>query len=92
MKFKEDQVNVFLDLFEKKRDAIAAFQGCRHLDLLRDKEDLCIFFTYSIWDGPADLDAYRHSTLFKELWAQTKILFAARAEAWSINTEWSSGL
>jgi quinol monooxygenase YgiN len=38
MKFKEDQVNVFLDLFEKKRDAIAAFQGCRHLDLLRDKE------------------------------------------------------
>ena len=40
-----------------------------------------VFFTYSVWDSPAHLDAYRNSELFRTTWAKTKAWFADRAQA-----------
>ncbi len=41
-------------------------------------------FTYSYWESEAHLNTYRHSDLFRETWAKTKVLFADKPEAWSI--------
>jgi heme-degrading monooxygenase HmoA len=42
-----------------------------------------IFFTYSFWQSQNDLEKYRNSALFKEVWSKTKKMFAEKAQAWS---------
>jgi autoinducer 2-degrading protein len=83
MTFHPEQVDTFLQVFEQRKAAIRAFEGCEHLELLRCTEPDHIFFTYSYWRAPADLEAYRHSDLFKATWAKTKVLFSDKPQAWS---------
>jgi hypothetical protein len=51
---------------------------------LRDKHNTNRFFTYSIWSDETALENYRHSEVFKGIWAKTKILFNEKPEAWSM--------
>jgi heme oxygenase (mycobilin-producing) len=87
MTFRAEEVATFQDLFEGWRHRIIAFPGCRHLQLLHDHADARVFFTYSEWDGPDDLEAYRHSDVFAGVWPVVKKLFAAPAEAWTVDRE-----
>lgn len=83
MEFRPEETEVFKALFESVKANILAFPGCTSLRLLQDQNSPVIFFTYSYWHSAADLEAYRHSELFKGTWKQTKPLFAAPAKAWS---------
>ncbi len=83
MTFKADEVDNFLANFEKHKSQIRAFEGCEKLILLQDKHKPNVYFTYSWWQNESNLTAYRHSELFKGVWAFTKSLFAAKPEAWS---------
>lgn len=85
MGFHEDKVDAFLDNFEEVKQNIRNFPGNRFLELYRDKNDPTIFFTYSYWETEADLENYRKSELFIEVWAFTKQLFRQKAEAWSVD-------
>ena len=84
MTFREDQLAKFFSLFEKQKTQIREFEGCLHLELLQDVADPRICFTYSHWDSEGSLDAYRHSDFFRETWQQTKALFEAKPEAWTL--------
>ncbi len=84
MTFKEDQLSKFFSLFEKQKTQIRKFEGCLHLELLQDIKDPRICFTYSYWDNEALLDTYRQSDFFRETWQQTKALFEAKPEAWTL--------
>lgn len=83
MRFRLDASEEFKRLFQDHKDLIRSFPGCEHLELWQGSEDECTFFTYSHWRDDADLQAYRESELFAEVWKQTKALFDARPEAWS---------
>lgn len=83
MTFQPERIPAFLQLFEETKAHIRGFEGCQHLQLLREKADGLIFFTYSHWESEEHLNAYRDSALFAEVWAQTKIHFAAKPEAWT---------
>ena len=85
MSFSEENIPEFLANFETKKEHIRNFDGCLFLELYRDKHNTNIFFTYSYWNTEADLERYRHSDLFKGVWAQTKPLFNAKPEAWSVD-------
>jgi quinol monooxygenase YgiN len=85
MSFNPSKIEEFLANFEINKDKIRAFEGCNFLELYRDKNNTNIFFTYSYWDSEVDLNNYRHSELFKGVWANTKPLFNAKPEAWSLN-------
>ncbi|MGX5818871.1 putative quinol monooxygenase [Chitinophaga lutea] len=74
----------FEAVFTEKQDAIRHFPGCSHVELWKDRSHAGVYFTYSIWDGPDSLDAYRHSPLFKDVWAGIRGWFAGRPEAWSV--------
>lgn len=80
---QEECVTEFLANFNKQKAHIRAFDGVQHLELLNDKNNPNIFFTYSIWESEQHLENYRNSDLFKSIWAVTKPMFAAKAEAWS---------
>lgn len=85
MEFQEDNVSIFLSNFELVKEKIRNFPGCQSLILYQDKENKNVFFTYSHWDSEEDLENYRKSDLFKNVWAKTKPLFQNKAEAWSVD-------
>ena len=84
MKFKPEHCKAFEENFDRNKSKIRSFQGCERLELLHDKNDPTIYFTYSYWQKDEDLLKYRNSDLFKGVWAYTKILFDAKPEAWSV--------
>lgn len=85
MTFREDAIDTFRQLFESRKQQIRSFEGCTHLELWQDRMHPTIFFTYSHWIDADALDAYRHSSFFADTWQQTKVLFAGKPEAWSVN-------
>lgn len=85
MSLSEIHIDEFLTNFDLKKEQIRHFKGCSFLELYRDKEHPNIFFTYSYWDTKTDLENYRKSILFKEVWATTKLFFNAKPQAWSMD-------
>ncbi len=83
MTFEPGKVEEFLVIFNGARDRIRHFEGCLHLDLWQDVDAPNVYTTCSHWQSAADLENYRQSTLFKTTWAQTKVLFAEKAVAFS---------
>jgi len=83
MTFRKDATDQFEQIFNNSCDRIRDFAGCESLELTRAVADPRIYFTISIWQSESDLNAYRHSELFKETWAATKALFDDKPQAWS---------
>ena len=84
MSFKADKIDVFLTNFNNNKEKIRNTKGCNLLELYRDKTNLNIFFTYSYWETEQDLENYRNSDLFINVWAKTKVLFNDKPKAWSL--------
>jgi (4S)-4-hydroxy-5-phosphonooxypentane-2,3-dione isomerase len=85
MSFKAEKVNEFKEIFSENWVFISSFKGCRHVELLQDKTEPNVFFTFSVWDDERFLEEYRNSLLFEDVWGKTKILFNAKPEAWTLN-------
>ena len=85
MSFNKNDIEAFLENFNKKKEQIRNFEGCRFLELYKDKREANVFFTYSYWNSEADLENYRHSELFKTVWSKTKPLFNDKPQAWSVD-------
>ncbi|MEM5564985.1 antibiotic biosynthesis monooxygenase family protein [Psychroserpens sp. AS72] len=85
LSLEPSRIKEFLSNFESQKKNIRAFEGCEFLELYRDKHNTDIFFTYSYWQSEADLENYRHSNLFKGIWAKTKPMFNDKPEAWSVD-------
>ena len=85
MSFAEENIPAFLENFEIIKDKIRNAPGNRLLELYQDKNNKCIFFTYSYWETEEDLENYRNSELFNTAWAFTKKLFNDKHEAWSVD-------
>ena len=84
MNFQHDKLENFKHIFLTTKDKIVGFEGCKHVELLNDINNSNIFFTYSHWESLEHLERYRQSELFKTTWAKTKVLFAEKAEAWTL--------
>ena len=85
LSFHEENIPAFLENFELNKEKIRNAPGNRLLELYQDKNNKSIFFTYSYWETEADLENYRNSGLFKEVWSFTKKLFNDKPEAWSVD-------
>jgi quinol monooxygenase YgiN len=83
MTFQPDKIDDFLETFRLQKEHIKNFEGCTHLDLLRDKNNPNIFFTYSLWQSEKYLESYRDSEFFRGIWGRVKTLFADKPEAWT---------
>lgn len=82
--FRPAETTAFLEIFDRSAPLIRHFPGCNHLELWQSQTDERVFFTYSFWKDADALENYRQSELFQSTWAQTKILFAEKPEAWSV--------
>lgn len=84
MYFNPEDVDEFLEIYERTQAAIQNMGGCSYLELLRDTEDPNTFITVSHWDSIHELDGYRKSELFKNVWTRVKALFSRPADAFSM--------
>lgn len=84
MTFRPGTLDDFKALFGRVRPQIEGFDGCEGVDLLEDMDNPAILMTYSLWQTPEALEKYRQSGLFMETWAKTKVWFADKPEAWSL--------
>lgn len=84
MTFRPEHIDEFKALFHSKQALIQGFPGCTHVELLQDVDNPSVFFTFSLWKSTDDIEQYRHSDLFKGVWAKTKILFDDKPEAYSV--------
>ena len=80
-------MDIFLKNFHEVKHHIRNYPGNRFLELYRDRQDPAVFFTYSYWETEDDLESYRNSDLFFEVWSFTKKLFREKAQAWSVDKE-----
>lgn len=85
LSFHEDKIPAFLENFELMKEKIRNSPGNRFLELYQDKNNKSIFFTYSYWETEEDLENYRKSALFDEIWTYTKQFFNDKPEAWSVD-------
>lgn len=85
LSFHPEHIDAFLENFEQMKHKIRNAPGNRLLELYRDKDNPNIFFTYSYWDAETDLENYRKSELFYDVWSFTKKLFNDKPEAWSVD-------
>jgi len=89
MYFTKDGIEKFLEIFNENADAIRQMEGCTHLELLRDIDDTGHFTTLSTWTRIEQLDQYRASPLFRQVWGRVKMLFARKPVAYSMRQEWN---
>jgi len=84
MHFEDEGVEAFLEIFQIHKNAIRKVKGCTHLELLKDVNHPNVYTTLSHWKKAGDLEAYRNSELFKEVWGKVKPLFTVHAQAFSL--------
>ncbi len=85
MSFASEKVEDFLAVYRANWNLIRGFEGCNHVELLRDENTPNIFFTYSLWESETHLNVYRDSELFNSVWSRVKPLFNDKPQAWSVN-------
>jgi heme-degrading monooxygenase HmoA len=78
-------IEIFKAHFDSVKFDIRNASGNRFLELYQDKNNPSLFFTYSYWEHEQDLENYRQSDLFNEVWTFTKKLFNDKPEAWSVS-------
>ena len=83
MTFKTEHITDFANYYNSIKGKVAGQPGCNGVKLLKEIGETGVFFTYSNWDSVDDLNNYRNTDAFGEIWPTVKNWFAAKAEAWS---------
>jgi heme-degrading monooxygenase HmoA len=86
MTFRPEAREEFLAVFNANKQFIATQEGCRSLQILNEKLRPEVFFTISTWESEEFLNRYRESELFEQVWGKTKLMFAAKPEAWTLQS------
>jgi quinol monooxygenase YgiN len=84
MTFQTEAVPEFLHIMKKSHHRIRSSTGCISLEVIQDLYQQNVFFTYSKWEDESNLNDYRNSEIFHEVWPATKALFAAKPETWTL--------
>src|SRR5687768_5379154 len=80
-----EKAGEFEALFYQTQALIEDFHGCQKTNLFKVSDSGSQYFTISYWNTEQDLENYRASALFKNVWSQVKPLFSEKAEAWTLN-------
>jgi quinol monooxygenase YgiN len=83
--FRPECVDEFVTIFEESKSFISSFEGNAYLALMKGKNNENIYFTISQWQAIENLEVYRTSDYFASVWSKTKVLFAEKAQAWTLD-------
>lgn len=86
MEIHPDRTTEVEKILSENFHKIKSFNGCLHLEILRDKNEPNRFFSYSEWRSIDDLENYRSSEFFGVFWRQLRKNFQAKAKAWTLES------
>ena len=81
---KKSSIDSFGNLLKEIRSEVLAFKGCKYFDLLNDKNNKNIFFSYSIWESEYYHDQYVNSGFFKTIWEQVVMFLESDAQVHTV--------
>jgi quinol monooxygenase YgiN len=84
MTFNTEHVRDFIKFSSEIKQSILSQTGCLYLDILQDINNSEIFFSHSRWQSEEDLNIYRASDFFRNIWPKARIWFADKPQAWSL--------
>ena len=84
LEFEKDRINDFLSFFDTIKHVVNEFPGCIGMKLYQDVITPTVVMTYSHWKDESDLENYRNSAQFGEIWSTIKPWFDAKPEAWTV--------
>ena len=87
MTFKTEHITDFEKFYATIRDKVAGQPGCNGVTFLKEQNNTGVFFTYSQWDSVHDLNTYRGTEVFGQIWPTVKNWFGAKAEAWTLEVK-----
>jgi len=68
------------------KDEIISIEGCRHFDILKDKDDENNLFMFMIWKDDDYLEAFRKSDLNKLVVTKLKDFSTKEPSSWTVET------
>ncbi len=83
--FQTEKIQDFLGLFDQVVSKVNKQPGCIEMYMTQDINNPEIFITHSKWESEIDLNNYRDSELFLNIWPTIKPWFEKKAEAWSMS-------
>lgn len=84
MKIKEHCLSDFINFISATNEKILETEGCKQLELLRDKEDPTVFFIYQFWDSEKSLSKYHRSEFYGRYKEQINSFFEENEQAWIV--------
>lgn len=81
---KQTDLEAFRVIYDARNPMKNKVKGCRSVKIMKEINDENVYYTVSMWDSDADLEAYRSSAYFKETWPMVKAHLAVRAEAFTL--------
>lgn len=81
---KPGNIDDFKQFISLMKENILTIGGCKHIDILNDREDKNIFFMYTIWETETVLNKYRKSELNKTFWNKLNQWSVKEPQAWTV--------
>ncbi|MCX8080537.1 MAG: antibiotic biosynthesis monooxygenase [Bacteroidia bacterium] len=81
MEICPEKMEYFKKTLRENVKKIRSFKGCLHLEVFRDCHEPCRIFTISIWECERDLENYRQSEFFQDVWPRLKKCFCGKPQA-----------
>jgi len=85
MTIQPEKIDQFNRIFNDSVKLIQEYDGCLGVQLMKDVNQENVYFTISKWQTESHLNIYRKSKFFGNTWSTVKVLFAGKAEAWSLD-------
>ena len=82
LSFKQSYCFEFEQNFPQFKSIVQNQKGCQEVSLKKDLSSNT-YFTISLWEREEDLNKYRNSLGFKNIWTELKAHFSEKAEAWT---------
>ena len=92
MEFELESIEQFDKMFHEVKHHIEAMPGCQQVLLFTSPNRPAIRTTLSWWSHEDDLNAYRSSKFFGEIWPKTKANFKDDPIAWSVQWNVADGM
>lgn len=80
------QRKAFSEFMKQFKDELISADGCRHFDVLRDKNDDLNLFMFMIWDSDEKLEKFRNSDLNKLLIKKIDSFSKGEPSSWTVET------
>jgi len=81
-----EQRTAFSEFMHQFKDELISVKGCRHFDVLQDKNEDDMLFMFMIWEDDEKLEEFRASDLNRLLTRKIETFTKSEPTTWTVET------